>query len=479
MSFFGRKTGGFMDEIRCDERDYLIWKWRPSGLVPGANNRENAIRWGSSLRVREGSVAVFVHDRKNGEFQDFIEGPFDQVIKTENLPVLASIVGLAYEGGTPFQAEVYFINLAEVVQIRFAVPFFDVCDPRFLDFGVPVAVRGTLSFCVRDCRRFIKMHRLDEFDSEAFKIQVRDAITRYVKSAVSNAPVDYSIPLVQLERVIGDINEAVFDRVKERFFENFGVNVTGLDIAAIDIDRESDGYRSLMAVTRDIASATTQAQADVNIKNLRDQQRVNVENLEESLRIQREEAQYAQHKQTQGANLTAFQIEQQAAVGIAGAEALGKMGSGGAMSMDAGGDGGGFNPAALMVGLAMGGAMGKNMAGIVEGMMGGIAAPSVQDGRATQIASQAGWSEQFGMPAAQTPPPIPDVGYHVVVGGHAEGSFSMQELSAMALAGKLDSATLVWKEGMPEWRRASDVRELAAVLGVPRDAPPPVPDDIG
>ena len=45
---------GMMDEIRCDEKDYLIWKWQP------ANNgrRENAIRWGSSLRVREGSVAV-------------------------------------------------------------------------------------------------------------------------------------------------------------------------------------------------------------------------------------------------------------------------------------------------------------------------------------------------------------------------------------------------------------------------------------
>ena len=41
-----------------------------------------------------------------------IVGPFDQMIETANFPVLASIVGLAYGGGTPFQAEVYFINLA-------------------------------------------------------------------------------------------------------------------------------------------------------------------------------------------------------------------------------------------------------------------------------------------------------------------------------------------------------------------------------
>lgn len=126
MSLFDkqRRTGGFMDEIRCDEPSYLIWKWHPAGVQLGEGNRENAIRWGSSLRVKDGEVAVFVYRQKNGIMQDFIEGPFDQILKTENLPVLASIVGLAYEGGTPFQAEVYFINLAKIIQVKFGVPFF-------------------------------------------------------------------------------------------------------------------------------------------------------------------------------------------------------------------------------------------------------------------------------------------------------------------------------------------------------------------
>lgn len=147
---FGRsKLGGFMDEIRCDEPSYLIWKWHPSALQQGKNNRENAIRWGSSLRVKDGEVAVFVYNEKNGIQQDFIEGPYNQIIKTANFPVLASIVGLAYEGGTPFQAEIYFINLAKIIQVRFGVPFFDVYDPRFLDFGIPVSVRGTISFQIK------------------------------------------------------------------------------------------------------------------------------------------------------------------------------------------------------------------------------------------------------------------------------------------------------------------------------------------
>ena len=30
MGLFGKKSeGGFMDVIRCDEQEYLVWKWRP------------------------------------------------------------------------------------------------------------------------------------------------------------------------------------------------------------------------------------------------------------------------------------------------------------------------------------------------------------------------------------------------------------------------------------------------------------------
>ena len=63
MALFNKnnRTGGFMDEIRCDESSYLIWKWHPSGVQLSEGNRENSIRWGSSLRVKDGEIAVFVY----------------------------------------------------------------------------------------------------------------------------------------------------------------------------------------------------------------------------------------------------------------------------------------------------------------------------------------------------------------------------------------------------------------------------------
>lgn len=70
-----------MDEIRCDEPSYLIWKWRPSGVWQGDNKRENAIRWGSSLRVKDGEVAVFVYKQKNGAIAGFYCRSFCKLLR--------------------------------------------------------------------------------------------------------------------------------------------------------------------------------------------------------------------------------------------------------------------------------------------------------------------------------------------------------------------------------------------------------------
>jgi len=452
------RGGGFMDEIRCDEDDYLVWQWHPTGTLKHDNDREHAIRMGSSLRVRDGSAAVFVYSRVGTSYQDFILGPCDRILDTDNLPVFARLVGLAYAGGTPFQAEVYFVNLARVVQVPFAVPFFDAFDTRFQDFAVPIAVRGTLTFHIADCREFVRLHRLQDFSLDQFSSQVRAAVTRYVKEAVANAPADLGVSLMQIERRIGDINDALEQRVAGRLARDFGVEVTGLDISDIELDHTSDGYRQLLAVTRDVASRQALAEADVRVKDLRDRQRLEVENLEASLRVQREEAQYAQRKATQSQNMRAYQLEQQGAVGVAGAEALGQMGANGATAVGASG-GSLADPAAMMAGMAVGGAVGRNVASVMDGMMGGLG---------QQPQSQ-----------AVTPPPLP-VEYHVAVGGQAAGPYALYVLASMAGSGTLTRDTLVWKPGMLDWARAGDVPELSQLFGgTGGTTPPPVPGRAG
>ena len=301
---------------------------------------------------------------------------------------------------------------------------------------MPVAVRGTISFQISNYEEFIKLNRLQNFSLEDFQKQIRDTITRYVKDTVANAPASHNIPVVQLESKTAQINDAIEYDIKERLKENFGVVVSGVDVGAIEIDKSSEGYRQLMAVTKDVTTIKIEAET---------------QDYMERLRIQREEGQYAQHKQTQSANIGAFQVEKQAEVGMAGAEALGHMGDSGAGSVSLGDGSVGFNPAAMMAGMAVGGAVGQNMAGTMSSMMAGVNQP-IQAGAA--------------------PPPISAVVYYVAVNGQATGPFDIAALTQMVTTGSLTQDSLVWKAGMPQWAKAGKVDEVKDLFIVIPPVPP-------
>ena len=446
MGLFSNKSeGGLMDVIRCDEQEYLVWKWRPSGEA-NSTKKENAIRFGSSLRVKDGELAVFVYKQKDGENQDFIMGPHDQTIKTANFPILTSVVGSAFGGASPFQAEIYFMNLSGNVQIRFGIPYFDVFDPRFLDFAVPMAVRGTLTFNITDYKGFIKLNRLINFELDDFKKQIKDAVTKYIKAVVTNIPADNGMPVLQMERKILEINDLVAKYLGTRLETDFGVNMKGLDIANLEVDKEAEGYAELRKVTAEQTTKTVGAQTDVNIKNLQDTQEINATNMEETLRIQREEAQRAQKLQTEGQNISVHQLNQQTEVAKTAAESLGKMGSGG------GSGGGGMDPGSMMASMAMGGAVGQGMAGSIGGMMSGM-------------------NQEKQTP----PPPPPQAQYNISIGGQQTGPFAWEQLQQMVQSGQITKDTHVWKQGMAGWELAGNVQELSSLFGAVPPPPPPAP----
>lgn len=447
MGLFNKKSeGGLMDVIRCDEQEYLVWKWRPTGEA-NSTKKENSIRYGSSLRVKDGELAVFQYKQKDGTIQDFIEGPFDQTIKTANFPVLTSIVGSAFGGNSPFQAEIYFINLSGNIQIKFGIPYFDVFDPRFLDFAVPTAVRGTITFNITNYKEFIKLNRLINFELDDFQKQIKDAVTKYIKGVVTNIPADNGIPVLQMERKILEVNDLVAKYLGSRLENDFGVNMKGLDIAALEVDKEAEGYAELRKVTAEQTTRTVGAQTDVSIKNLQDTQEINAKNIEETLRIQREEAQRAQKLQTETQNISAHQLNQQTEVSKTAAESMGKMGSGGGT----GRGGGMMDPGSIMASMAMGGAVGSGMAGAVGGMMQGM-------------------NEQ-----KQTPPPPPQVQYNISENGQQSGPFGWQQLQHMIQSGQITKDTYVWKQGMANWELAGNVQELSSFFGAIPPPPPPAP----
>ncbi len=413
--FKNNPQGGIMDAIRCDEKSYLIWKWRPAGTALGETSRENAIRWGSPIRVKEGSVAVFVYSGKGGFVQDYIEGPADTIVDTNNLPIIASLIGLAYNGSTPFQAEVYFINLAETVQTKFAVPYFEVFDPELKEFSVPVAVRGSIDFNIQDYREFVKKHRLDDFSVSDLQAQIKDAVIENVKSTVGNAPEYYDIPVIQIERKISDIKADVVARLREKLFVDYGIYLKDINVAGLEIDKDSDGYKELKSVTKDLTAETRKAQAKAGIKDIAANQKLGVFGKAASIFVDAREGAYARRKQTQREYSKEYETELAGQIGAAGAKIVSAFGK-------------------------------KN------------ATPSSNGG-------------------AGAPPPIPVLTYHVVMFGQPAGPYDMSTLRRMAAEGSLTTDSLVWTDGMDNWVAANTVSDLQELFGSTGNVPPvpPIP----
>lgn len=229
-------SGSSQTVIRCDEAEFLIWKYP-----------EAAVKSGTSITVKDGEVAVLI-----GSSQTYVEGPSNQTV-TEKL------------------SEVYFINLAGSNVVRFAVPYFGVNDPRFPDLNVPVAVRGSLNFNIEDYRGFMRMHRLIGFDMEVFQKKIKDAVVKYVKAVVSNVPTDNGIPIVQMEKKILEIGEILHKYMKYRFAVDFAINIRAVDLNAIEYDADDENYKQLRTLTHDKAVDISKIQHDIQIKSLRQQ----------------------------------------------------------------------------------------------------------------------------------------------------------------------------------------------------------------
>ena len=453
MALFGKKSeGGVLDVIRCDKEDYLVWKWRPSDEPANSTKKENSIRWGSSLRVKDGEVAVFVYKQGEGSTQEFIEGPFDETIKTANFPIISNIIGLAFAGQSPFQAEVYFINLAGIQKLPFGVPGgVPISDPRFPELDVKTRTSGAIIFKLTDYRGFIKKHRLIDFELKKFNDLIRSAIVRNVTGVLANIPVDMGIPLLTIPRKINEINEFLFPKVA-KILEDFGVNLVRFDLDNLELDKEDPHYKALQEVTSGIQTDLLKTQAEVNKQNLWDTQSINKDNMSETMRIQREQAELFQTLQTQTQHLSAHQINQQAGVLTAAAENLGQMGQmGGGGLVGGSGSGSGMNPAGIMMAMGVGGAMGNQMA---------------------NMANISGQGIQQQMMA---PPPMPQIQYNVSVNGQSLGPFNMSQLQGMVAQGQLTSSTHVWKAGMANWEVASNVAELAPLFSAPPPPPQPPP----
>ena len=347
-------------------------------------------------------------------------------------------------------------NLSKGSQLNFAIPYFDVFDPRLQDYGVPVSVHGAVVYAIEDMDLFHSVNRNEGYSDETFKNKLRGQLTKFIKSVVSNAPSDAQIPVVQIERKIFEISELIQQRVTPQVEKLFGITIRSLDITGINVDKESRGYRELKALTADLEKERMMAQHNAQISNFNlnndlqqdmlkkqselnldamgrkqeldlggqeELQRMNLENQRETMRIQREEMQRASRLQTEQTFMGAHQANLNAGVlnnaTDNGINAFRQQTIGGMNNM---------------------------------GQMGGAPQMPGQKG-------MGGAPQMPGMGAA-----VPQVQYYIGINGQQYGPCDWNKLQQLVQQGQLTQQSYVWKNGMAQWEFAGNVAELAPLF---------------
>ena len=174
------------------------------------------------------------------------------------------------------------------MDIKFGVPYFDVYDPRFANFGVPIAVRGTVSFKVKNRKKFLKQYGKSNEGMEEFQARLRNAIVRYVKECVVGIPEKYGLPVMQIERKLDKISSMLQSKLKSRVKKEFFITLSAVDIATIEVDKTSDGYAQLKKVTEEVETQVIQAQTELSIQKMQEEQRIEMADYEEEVAQQRD-----------------------------------------------------------------------------------------------------------------------------------------------------------------------------------------------
>lgn len=347
-------------------------------------------------------------------------------------------------------------NLSKGSQLNFAIPYFDVFDPRLQDYGVPVSVHGAVVYAIEDMDLFHSVNRNEGYSDETFKNKLRGQLTKFIKSVVSNAPSDAQIPVVQIERKIFEISELIQQRVTPQVEKLFGIAIRSLDITGINVDKESRGYRELKALTADLEKERMMAQHNAQISNFNlnndlqqdmlkkqselnldamgrkqeldlggqeELQRMNLENQRETMRIQREEMQRASRLQTEQTFMGAHQANLNAGV--------------------------------------LNNATDNGINAFRQQTMGGMNNMG-QMGGAPQMPGQKGMGGAPQMPGMGAA--IPQVQYYIGINGQQYGPCDWNKLQQLVQQGQLTQQSYVWKNGMAQWEFAGNVAELAPLF---------------
>ena len=228
-----------IDVLKYDgPNNVLVWKWRPTNY----GLRQEELRMGTQLVVNQSQQAVFIH---GGKIADIFEAG-THTLSTKNLPILSSLIGLAFGGESPFKAEIYYINRAVAMDTKFGLLPFNMIEPNFR-VPIPLSSRGSFAVKVEDTQTFMNriIGTVPDFDANTLRDFFRGVITENIKSAIYKIAKEQQLSPLELEAIVFEISQAVKGIISETL-SKYGLLLELFNIEAISIIDDDERVRKIV-----------------------------------------------------------------------------------------------------------------------------------------------------------------------------------------------------------------------------------------
>lgn len=199
--------------------DVLAWKYPCEELGT----------W-TQLIVNESQEAIFV---KSGQVFDVFEAG-RHTLDTANIPLLSKIVNLPFGGNSPFTAEVWYINKAFNLDIKWGTPTpIQIQDPKFGIF-VPISSNGAFGIQIaKSVEFFIKIvGTLKFFDKASVTKYFRSLYITKVKDSISSYLVRKGISVLEINAYLDELSQYVCERMQP-VMDEYGIRLTNFYINEI------------------------------------------------------------------------------------------------------------------------------------------------------------------------------------------------------------------------------------------------------
>lgn len=224
MSLLDRLRQELVDIIEWMDhtRDTLVWRFP---------RYRNEIKNGAQLIVRPGQMAIFVH---RGELADVFE-PGHYRLTADNLPILSTLQGWKYGFESPFKSEVYFVNTAQITELKWGTP--NPIMMRDPDFG-PIRLRafGTFALKAQDPRALLK--ELVGTDAVFEADEIHELMRGFINTSLAELLGSSQIAALDLAGKYQELSDRLRKTVVEKVDDEYGLDVPQLFIVNISLPEE-------------------------------------------------------------------------------------------------------------------------------------------------------------------------------------------------------------------------------------------------